>query len=181
MLEEAVCPPGGTVKSRLIASVAMGAVVLLGATGCSMIAPQGTTVQYSASDGMSVPDASGPLQVRNALIVANEDGSAGNLIAAIVNASDEDQVLNLEIGEGSDAITKTVRVAAGTTKSLGADDAEGVENLVGADPLLIEDLDVTPGETVPIYFQSGDGEGSRVAIPVLDGTLDYLSDLAPAA
>jgi hypothetical protein len=169
------------VKSRLIASLAMGAAVLLGATGCSMIAPQGTTVQYAPSDGISVPDASGPLRVRNALIVANEDGSAGNLVAAVVNASDEDQVLNLEIGEGSDAVSKTVRVAAGTTKSLGVSDVTGVENLVGADPLLIEDLDTVPGSTVPVYFQSGDGDGARVEIPVLDGTLSYLSELAPSA
>lgn len=166
-------------KSRLIASLAVGAAVVLGTTGCGLIAPQSTTVQYQPSDGMNVPKDSGPLQIRNALIVASEDGSEGNLVAAIVNGTDEDHVLNLEIGEGADAVKKTVRVSAGTTKSLGVSDIEGVENLVGANPVLIQGLDTAPGATVPVYFQSGDGEGALVEIPVLDGTLDYLTELAP--
>ena len=48
--------------------------VVLGTTGCSMISPQATTIPYSAADGVNVP-ASGPLKVRNALFVANEDGT----------------------------------------------------------------------------------------------------------
>ena len=49
----------------------------------------------------------------------------------------------------------------------------------GGDPILIESLDARPGSTIPVYFQSGDGEGARVDIPVLDGSLDYLADLVP--
>ncbi len=166
-------------KSRLIASLAVGAAVVLGTTGCGLIAPQGTTVQYQPSDGMNVPNSSGPLKVRNALIVANEDGTEGNFVAAIVNSGDKDEVLHLEVGEGSDAVKKTIRVSAGTAKSLGIPEIDGVESIVGADPLLIEGLDTKPGATVPVYFQSGDGEGAIVQIPVLDGTLDYLADLVP--
>ncbi|MFT4211706.1 MAG: DNA modification methylase [Microbacterium sp.] len=144
-----------------------------------MIAPQSTTVQYSPAEGLDVPDSSGPLQVRNALFVANEDGSEGNLIAAIVNGTDSSEVLNIQVGEGADAITKSIRVSAHTTKSLGMSDIEGVENFEGADPLLINGLDTLPGATVSVYFQSGDGEGTRVDIPVLDGTLAYLAPYAP--
>ena len=157
-------------KTRLIASVVLGAVVVLGTSGCAMLAPQSTTLEYSASDGMNVPSESGPVAVRNALIVANEDGTEGNFVAAIVNAGDDAEVLNLEVGEGDSAIPLTVRVPAGSTKSLG--DGE-------TDPLLIENLDAVPGSTVSIYFQSGDGDGVRVEIPVLDGSLDYLAPLAP--
>ena len=157
-------------KTRLIASIAMGAVVVLGTSGCAMLAPQGTTIQYAPSDGMNVPDSSGPLDVRNVLIVANEDGSEGNLVAAIVNATDSAGTLNIEVGEGSDAVSLSVRVPAGTTKSLGNGDTK---------PLLIEDLNTKPGATVSVYFQSGDGEGVRTYIPVLDGTLDYLAPLVP--
>ena len=157
-------------KTRLLASVALGALVVLGTSGCAMLAPQSTTIQYSASDGMNVPSASGPIAVRNALIVANEDGSEGNLVAAIVNPGDDPEVLNMQVGEGSSAIPLTVRVPAGDTKSLGDGDTE---------PLLIENLDTMPGATVSVYFQSGDGEGVRVDIPVLDGTLEYLEPLAP--
>ena len=70
-------------KSRLFASLAVGAAVVLGTTGCNLVAPQATTIDYSASDGVNVPE-SGPLQVRNALIVADEEGTVGNFVAAIV-------------------------------------------------------------------------------------------------
>ncbi len=57
-----------------------------------MTATQATTIPYSAAEGVNVRG-SGPLQVRNALIVANEDGSEGNFVAAIVNQTDESHTL----------------------------------------------------------------------------------------
>lgn len=160
-------------KSRLIATVALGAVVALGTTGCGMLVPQGTTVQYSPADGMSVPVTSGPIQVRNVLIVATEDGSEGNLVGALVNPTDASHVLSMEVGEGATSSAIEVRVPARGTISLGGSGQDGV------DPILIESLDARPGSTIPVYFQSGDGEGARVDIPVLDGSLDYLADLVP--
>lgn len=155
-------------KTRLIASVVVAAAVALGTSGCAMLSPQSTTIPYSPADGLNVPASSGPLAVRNALIVANDEGTEGNFVAAIVNESDSSQVLNLEVGDS--AVKLTVRVPAGDTVSLGAEDT---------DPLLIENLDARPGSTVPIFFQSGDGEGARVEIPVLNGDLDYLAPLVP--
>ncbi|WP_344227940.1 DNA modification methylase [Microbacterium binotii] len=155
-------------KTRLIASVVVAAAVALGTSGCAMLSPQSTTIPYSPADGLNVPASSGPLAVRNALVVANDEGTEGNFVAAIVNESDSSQVLNLEVGEN--AVKLTVRVPAGDTVSLGTEDT---------DPLLIEDLGARPGSTVPIFFQSGDGEGARVEIPVLNGDLDYLTPLVP--
>lgn len=152
-------------KSRLIAPVALGLALTFGATGCSMVAPQATTISYSPSDGVNVPS-SGPLVVRNALIVADEDGASGNFLAAIVNDTDDAATLN--IGVGSDH--QTVRVPARTTVSLGMD---------GVDPLLLEDLDSKPGTDVEVSFQSGDGEGVATAIPVLDGTLPQYAPFVP--
>ena len=152
---------------RLIASLAIGAVVVLGTTGCSMISSQATTIPYSAAEGVNVWG-SGPLEVRNALIVANEDGSEGNFVAAIINRTDDTHTLNVEVGE--DGASLTVRVPANTTVSLGSDEDE---------PLLIEELDALPGTDVTAFFQSGDAEGELASVPVLDGSLDYLSALAP--
>ncbi|WP_243393061.1 DNA modification methylase [Microbacterium testaceum] len=165
---------GGSVKTRLIASVALGAAVLLGTTGCNLIAPQATTIEYSASDGVNVPESAGPLAVRNALIVANGDGTVGNFVAAIVNNTTSSQTLRLEVGEGSSAVQSSVVVPASTTLSLGdlSDDVE---------PLRLDDIDAVPGTTVPVYFQSGDGEGALIEVPVLDGGLEYLAPLAPTA
>lgn len=153
-------------KSRLVASAALSALVLLGATGCTFITPQSTEIQYSASDGINIPDSDGPLQIRNAMIIANEDGSVGNLVAAIVNDTDQNEVLTIE-AEGLAPLT--VRVGAGDTLSLGAD----------AEPLRIDDLGAKPGATVELYFQSGDATGATAEVPVLDGTLPYYADLVP--
>src|SRR5690606_23633039 len=120
--------PGGSVKSRLVASAAISALVLLGATGCTFITPQSTEIKYSASDGINIPDSDGPLEIRNAMIIATEDGSTGNLVAAIVNPTKQAEVLTVEL-EGAEPLT--VRVGAGDTLSLGAN----------AEPLRIDDLD----------------------------------------
>jgi len=155
------------VKSRLVASAALSAVVLFGATGCAFISPQATTIQYSASDGVNVSDADGPLDVRNALVVATEDGSVGNLVAAIVNPTEERATLTITLA-GIDPFTVTV--PAGETISLGAEEA----------PLRIVGLDSIPGSTVEIHFQSGESTGTKAEIPVLDGSLPYYADLVPS-
>lgn len=158
-------------KSRLLASAALGAAVLLGTTGCAFITEQATTLTYSPADGVNIPD-SGPLKVRNALIVSEAEGEAGSLIAAIVNETDEAQTLNIELGEGASAQKATVRVPAQSSVSLGnpSDDT---------DPLTIDEVDGPPGSTVPVYFQSGDAEGVLYQVPVLDGELDYYNELLP--
>jgi hypothetical protein len=157
------------VKSRLIASLALGALVVLGTSGCAMLSTQATQLQYSASDGVNIPD-SGPLQVRNVLIVSDEDGVDGVLVAAIVNATSDSHTLNIEYGEGSSKTTESIRVAANTTVSLGTEETEA---------LPLEGIDTKPGANLPMFFQSGDADGVLFDVPVLDGSLDYYGDLLP--
>lgn len=154
-------------KSRLAASLVLGVAVALGATGCAMVSPQATTIPYSPSDGVNVPD-SGPLKVRNALIVTDGSGTLGNFIAAIVNDTDSAETLSL----GIDGETQTIRVPARSVLSLGSDDD---------DPLLLEGLNTAAGATLPITFQSGDGTGVVAEVPVLDGELAYLEGFVPEA
>ncbi len=47
------------------------------------------------------------------------------------------------------------------------------------DPLPLEGIDTKPGANLPMYFQSGDGEGILFDVPVLDGALPYYGDLLP--
>jgi len=154
------------VNTRRLAPVALAVAVLLGATGCSMISPQATTIPYSPADGVNVPT-SGPLKVRNALLVADESGASANFLAAIVNDTDDAETLNV----GIDGRNKTVRVPARSVVSLGFD---------GADPILFSGLDTRAGADLDVSFQSGDGEGVLFSVPVLDGTLAYLADFVPA-
>lgn len=157
-----------TWRSRTIAAVVIGTAVTMVTAGCSMISTQATTITYNAADGVGAD--AGPIEVRNAFIVAGEDGTAGNLLAAIVNSSDRSQTLTIEVGEGAATSTQTVRVPARSVVSLGSGDDE---------PLLIEGLGTKPGASVPAYFQAGDAEGALVAVPVLDGTLEYLAPFVP--
>ncbi len=150
-------------KSRLAASLALGTAVILGATGCNMLAPQATTIDYSASDGVNIPD-SGPLKVRNAMFIANEDGSLGNLLGAVVNDTDEDITLNVSV----DGESQVLRVLANDVVSLGIDSA----------PMLFEQVGI-PGSDVEVAFQSGEGTGVEVNVPILDGTLPHYAEFVP--
>lgn len=154
-----------SIAPRLIAAIALGATVALGATGCTFITSQATLNQYPASDGVNVESTGGPVVVRNALVVATEDGSAGNLVAALINEGDTGATLTVDV-EGKQF---TVRVPAGENVSLGAN----------TDPLLIENLNVVPGATVEMLFRSGDGDAEPLRVPVLDGTLPMYADLVP--
>jgi hypothetical protein len=87
-----------------------------------------------------------------------------------IRATRSAQTLNIEFDNGSDVIEASVRVPANTVVSLGTEDTE---------PLLIEDLNTPPGSDIATYFQSGDAEGTLVAVPVLDGGLAYLEPLVP--
>lgn len=155
-----------SIAPRLIAAIALGATVALGATGCTFITHQATTNVYPASDGVNVESTGGPIVVRNALIIATDDGSAGNLVAALVNESDQGATLTIDIaGKQFD-----VRVPANEGISLG-----GAE-----EPLLIEGLGVKPGATVEMLFRSGDDDAEPLQVPVLDGTLPTYEDLVPS-
>lgn len=158
-----------TRRSRFFAVVVIGAAVVAGTTACGFNAEMGTSVPYSPSDGINVRD-SGPLEIRNAMIIVDEEGTTGNFVAAIINETDSPETLTMEVGEGDDTLSETVEVEANSIVSLGAEDVE---------PLRLDGIEAAPGSTLPVYFQSGDAEGVRGNVPVLDGALDYLSTLTP--
>lgn len=158
--------------SRALASIALGAAVILGATGCNMISPQATTIPYSAAEGINIDDASGPVKVRNLFIVADESGENGSLIGYFVNNTDDDHTVSIQIGEGSDALSVEVKVGASSTVSLGGDGENGQE------PLLLEGLNADVGGTVVSNITSG-GETVTTHLTVLEGKLSYLENLAP--
>ena len=154
------------IRSSAIAAVLVGAA--LGTTGCTFITHQASTIQYSASDGVNIDDAAGPVTVRNAMIVATEDGSVGNLAAGLANTTDEPQTVSIRV---NGAQPLTVDVPADGSVHLGAKGAD--------DALRIDNLNVVPGASVEIFFQSGKATGASEQVPVLDGTLAYYADLVP--
>jgi len=154
------------VKSRITASLAAAGLVLMTATGCNMVTTQATTFEYTASDGVNLPSFEGPgLEVRNALVIADQDGAEGNLIAVLANTSDSAQTLSVDWGNGDASID----VPAGETVSLGGAD----------EPELISSLDAMPGSTISMFFQPGDAEAVEIEVPVLNNCLTEYAALAP--
>lgn len=152
-------------NSRSLASLALGGLVVLGTAGCAAITPQATTIEYSPADGVNVPvGEDSPVKILNTLIVADEDGTNGNLVAAFVNSSDDDVTVALAWDGGATEI----EVPADSTLSLGGTD----------EPVLLENIDTPAGATVPIAFATG-GEPVQAEVQVFDETLHYLEGLAP--
>lgn len=152
-------------NSRSLASLALGGLVVLGTAGCAAITPQATTIEYSPADGVNVPvGEDSPVKILNTLIVADEDGTNGNLVAAFVNSSDDDVTVSLAWDGGATEI----EVPADSTLSLGGAD----------EPVLLENIDTPAGATVPIAFATG-GEPVQAEVQVFDETLHYLEGLAP--
>lgn len=158
-------------RSRAIAASALLVFTLFAATGCNIIAPQATTIQYSPAEGVSVPRTDGaPVTVRNAMFIADETGTNANFVAAIINETEQSQELHIQIGQGETAIKKVAALGPRQTLALGSADTP---------PALIENLDVPAGQTVEVYFQSGSAPGVRVHVPVQSGDMEYFKDLVP--
>lgn len=153
-------------KARLAASAALAIGLALGASGCSMLTYQATTEKYNPSDGVSADV--GDLDLRNILIVSDE-GVDGNLVMTVINTSEEDATLGVQVGTGDGEVIE-IEVGAGETLVLGSEDDE---------PVLLEGIDVEVGGLLPLYFQYGDAEGVEKLVPVLDSSLPEYADLAP--
>lgn len=154
-------------KIRRLATLAVLGGVLIGTTGCNMISTQATLIQYEAADGVNVD--AGTVLVRDALVVANPDGTLGNFVGAVINHGDDTQTLRIEFGEDGTGGTETVRVRAGETLTLGHEQ----------DPVLLEGIDALPGTYLPVYFTAGSEPGALTLVPVIDDTLPYYEGLVP--
>lgn len=146
--------PGGPVKARLIASVALAATVVFGASGCNLISPQATTKAYDASDGVSANV--GDVRLRN-IIVLTDDGVDGKLIFTAVNRGGPHS-LSFQYGDDT---TVTAIVEGKTSTVFGG----------ASDPIVLPDIDAEPGSFMPLFVQYGNETGTEVLVPVLDGTI----------
>jgi hypothetical protein len=155
------------VRARTMATVVVAAGILLGTSGCNLYAPQATTNQYDASDGVSGD--LGALALRNAILFT-EDGENANLLVHVVNSSDEDIDLVVQYQGAGERTTTEVTVAGNSTTEIGVDGGESV---------LVESQGVAAGSLFPVFFQYGDLTGTELLVPVLDGSLEAYSTLVP--
>ena len=151
-------------KSRALASIALGAAVILGTAGCSMISPQATTIHYAAAEGVNVPASAGPITARNVFFVIGE-GDTANLVASFSNPTTKDATIVVALAGGE---TITVDVPALGAVNFGVDEQRTFTNFT-----------VPVGANAEVAFTSGDGQTTTVKVPVLDATMAYLEEAVP--
>lgn len=159
-------------KIRIASSIAIAAALALGATGCSLIAPQGTLKPYAPSDGVDV-NVSG-IDVRNIMLIADESGENFNVVFGSVNLTEAEQELAISFtSEGTQKARAEFTIPTGNTL---------FGNPAGEEaPVLVTIPGAVPGATVDAYFQKAGAEEVKYEIPVLDGTLaEYRDYVLPA-
>lgn len=145
-------------------SVAVGAVVALGLTGCDMFVPQTTETTVETSDGVS--GTTGNVFVGNAVLITT-NGTLANLVVSLVNDDFVDHTVSIQQTDGG--VPRTVDVPAGATVQLGTP---------GNQIVTLVTVDALPGSLHAVTFDSA-ADPLPLRVPVLDGGLPQYKDLTP--
>ncbi|XPP26399.1 MAG: DNA modification methylase [Leucobacter sp.] len=147
-------------KTRLVTSIALAAVVSLGFSGCALISPQATLQPYSPSDGVETTVAG--LDVRNLMLITDAEAEELNIVFTAVNNGENAQRLGFSFVSPSGSRTASAEflVEPGST-IFGDPEGEAV---------FISLPGVIPGSTVTTYVQTPGGD-AELNVPVIDGTL----------
>lgn len=159
-------------KIRIASSIALAAAIALGASGCTLIAPQATLIPYAPSDGIDVTVDG--VNVRNLMLIADETGENFNVVFSSVNLTDEERDLTITFtGEGSQTAKAEFTIPTGNTRFGNPDGAEV--------PVLVSIPGLEPGQTVDAYLKTANSSEQQQYIPVLDGELgEYKDYVLPA-
>jgi len=158
--------------ARAAASVLIAGALLVGTTGCTFISTQATLIQYDPSDGVGA--SIGTVDIRNAILLVNEDATAGNLMLTFVNSGERSASMKLQYESAGEkfSLTKPLDGSEVTTFGTTPDDSQ----------IIVLEPGVKAGDLYPVYFQYGDHEGVQLMVPVLnaDNHPEY-ADLVPAS
>jgi len=151
------------VKTRIASSIALAAAILVGASGCALFAPQGTTEQYAPSDGIDLAVAD--VSIRNIMLVQAEDGENFNVVFTAVNAGATAKTLTIDFvsSDGAAEASAEFQIEPGS-QFFG--DPEG-----HVPPVLVSIPNLAAGQVVTAYLQIPGSSDVERQIPVLDGTL----------
>lgn len=161
-----------TTAHRRARTIAVAAVTAAGAAFLSACAPTTTALNYSPSDGVMVAvgaeDDSEFTRLRglNLMVVAAEEGAAGNILGALTNGTQDDVSFTLS-PEGAAPIT--FQVEAGDTVYLGGESGEEV---------LLDPVSAQPGSSIPTTLAVGD-ESRAFDLPVINGELEEYAPYVP--
>jgi len=178
--------------NRIASSLALAAAIAIGATGCAMFAPQGTTDAYAPSDGIDV-DVAG-IQVRNLLLVGDAAGENFNVVFGAVNSTGSAQQLNISFTDASGASTANAQFTVqpgnqqfgdlqATTSTTVIDDTatDGSGASTNPNVQIVSIPGLKVGASATAYLQVGGGQNVQRQVPVLDGTLAEYQRFVPLA
>lgn len=168
-------------KIRAVAAAALALAIGVGLTGCNMISPQRTEMEYDASDGISAD--LGGVTVQNALLLTTETSDEANFVFTAVNLTDAEATVTAQVGSSS--VEKTIDHAIDNNLVKVGFGESGPEVVSG---------DFVTGTTVEVTFTStytdADGNGQTaeqtVIVPILgsevtEGVLEEYATLLPQA
>lgn len=161
-----------SLSARLAASVIAAGVLLVSATGCTLISVQATYLPYDPADGIGAD--LGDVLLRDVRAVIGEDGKALAIVFTAINTSESSKTVTLSFETANGPETQTINVGSGKSVSVGrpGDDTEAVVLFPGP---------IMPGQNFEVYAQAGSGDGVVLTIPVFDATNPAYEDLAPPA
>ncbi len=153
---------------RIVATLAATAVLAIGVSGCSLDPRvHATTRNYSPAEGINVPGF-GDVTVRNVLFVANDEGTEGKLVAALVNRGTTEATVDFDVV----GATVSVPVPANSIVSLGTAEHE-------APQVTLKGTETRPGADVAVTVFVPGQEAETIQAPIVDGTLPYFAEIAP--
>lgn len=159
-------------RVRIAASAAVLAAAAIGATGCSAINQQATTLHYDASDGVSVGDRAG-LVANNLLLVTNGDKAPARFIGDLSNNSSSSQEFSIDF----DGQKVSTTVDAKSSVKLQNDSFAKDFTINGTDDG--EYMVTNPGRDIQVKVTTGDSGTKELKIPVVNGTLKEYAKYVP--
>lgn len=151
-------------KARVAASIVLALGLTSGMSACTLLTPQDTL--YIKESAHGVNGTVGKIDIRNAVIVSNSKGTAGNLVVTFVNNEDKAHYLTVQHGSSSHAVA----VPAGGVKKVGGAGAR----------VQFTGLDAKPGSLTDVYFTYAGVTGAQLQVPVLSSTFPGYEDFAPS-
>lgn len=159
-------------RARLAASAAALAVLAFGATGCSAINQQATTLHYNASDGVSVGTAQ-TLEGHNLLLVTNGDKEPARLLGTVTNGTDSAQTFTVKLNG------KTASTSVKAHESAKLQDDQFASEFTFPGSTGGELKATTPGLDVSVEFTPGKSTKQTMSIPVINGTIEDYAQYVP--
>ena len=155
-------------KARHAASIALAALLVLGTSGCTLFAIQGTEVQYQPSDGTAADIVD--IKLRN-VIGLTDNGDDISLLMTIVNSGDKDANVTFKYEDADGEWTsKLLGVPAHSSVHVGG---------IGDTEVVLRNVGAVIGSLVTVLVQYGDEPDKQIQVPTLDGSIAAYASLIP--